>query len=181
MSPDGAAFLRAFDIIIGEEGGFTNNPADPGNWTGGSCGNGQCIGTKFGISAAAYPRLDIASLTSEKARSIYRSDYWDRIYGDAMPPPLALIVFDAAVNNGVARAARWLQQAVGVKDDGVIGAVTLAAVASRAGDGAALLAEFQARRLMFMAALPTWRSFGLGWARRLCRLPFQSMQMGGGL
>jgi lysozyme family protein len=68
---------------------------------------------------------------------------------------------------------------VGVVPDGVIGAATLAAVDARSGGGAAVLAEFQAQRLMFMAGLPTWRTFGAGWARRLCRLPFDAMQMGG--
>jgi lysozyme family protein len=43
--------------------------------------------------------------------------------------------------------------------------------------GAALCAEFLARRLSFMASLPTWRTFGLGWARRLCSLPYQSLTM----
>ena len=61
----------------------------------------------------------------------------------------------------------------------MLGEETLAAVAARAGDGAAVLAEFQAQRLAFMAGLPTWRTFGMGWARRLCRLPFEAMQMGG--
>ena len=88
-------------------------------------------------------------------------------------------MFDAAVNNGVARATRWLQQAVGVAADGVIGPGTLAAVSARSGEGAAVLAEYQAQRLVFMAGLPTWRTFGLGWARRLCRLPYEAVQMGG--
>ena len=95
--------------------------------------------------------------------------------GDDLPPALALLVFDAAVNNGVARAARWLQQALGVTADGAIGPVTLAAIGARAGDGEALCAEVLARRMDFMAALPTWRTFGLGWARRLCALPYRSM------
>ena len=95
-----------------------------------------------------------------------------------MPPALALLVFDAAVNNGVGRAIRWLQQALGVSVDGVLGNGTLAAIKSRDGDGAGLLAEFQAQRLIFMAGLPTWRTFGVGWARRLCRLPFEAVQMG---
>ena len=141
-------------------------------------GAGRCLGTKYGISAAAYPRLDIAALDLDDARAIYRRDYWDRVQGDALPPPLALLVFDAAVNNGVGRAVRWLQLAAGVKADAVVGPATLAAVAAYAGSGAGLLTEFQAQRMTFMAGLPTWRTFGLGWARRLCRLPFEAVQMG---
>ena len=172
------SFTQAFRVVVGEEGGYTNNPADPGNWTGGQCGAGRCEGTNFGISAAAYPTLDLKSLTLEAAQAIYRRDYWDRVQGDALPAPLALLVFDAAVNNGVTRAIRWLQAAAGVTADGVLGHVTLAAVSARDGNGAALMSEFQAQRLTFMAGLPTWRTFGLGWARRLCRLPYDAMQMG---
>ena len=173
------AFERAFRVVVGEEGGFSDNPADPGNWTGGRCGIGRCGGTKYGVSAAAYPMLDIAGLDVDGARAIYRRDYWDRVRGDALPAPLSLLVFDAAVNNGVGRAVRWLQVAVCAGADGVLGDATLAAVRARAGTGVEVMAEFQAQRLMFMAGLPTWRSFGLGWARRLCRLPYDAMRMGG--
>ena len=180
MSMEIGAFGHAFRIVVGEEGGFSMNPADPGNWTGGRCGEGRCVGTKFGISAASYPMLDIAGLELDGERAIYQRDYWDLVRGDALPPPLALLVFDAAVNNGVERAARWLQMSVGTRIDGVIGSETLAAVVAQAGNGAALMAEFQAQRLAFMAGLPMWRTFGLGWARRLCRLPFDAFEMGVG-
>ena len=169
------AFEHAFAVVIGHEGGYSAEHADPGNWTGGAVGRGDLRGTRFGISAAAYPALDIANLTLDAAQAIYRRDYWDRVRAGEMPPPLALLVFDAAVNNGPAQAARWLQQAAGVAVDGRIGPATLAAVA--AAQGAALCAEFQAQRLTFMASLPTWRVFGPGWARRLCALPYQSLTM----
>ncbi len=172
-------FEQAFAIVVGHEGGFDRNREDPGNWTGGAVGAGELVGTRFGVSAAAYPALDIPNLTLAGAQAIYRRDYWDRVRGDALPPRLALLVFDAAVNNGVGRAVRWLQAAVGVGADGVPGPATFAAVAAGLGSPgeAALCGEFQARRMDFMACLPTWRSFGLGWARRLCALPYQSMTM----
>jgi lysozyme family protein len=174
------AFEQAFAITVGHEGGFCCEREDPGNWTGGAVGAGVLKGTNFGISAAAYPTLDIAHLTPDEAAAIYKRDYWDRVGGDALPPPLALLVFDAAVNNGIGRAARWLQQAAGAEPDGEIGVATLAAlkVAVAKSGGAAVCAEFQAQRMNFMAGLPTWRAFGLGWARRLCSLPYQSLTMG---
>jgi lysozyme family protein len=172
-------FEQAFACVIGSEGGFSSVASDPGNWTGGACGKGTLRGTNWGISAAAYPSLDIQALTQSDAQAIYRRDYWDRFGGDQLPAPLALLVFDASVNNGVSRAARWLQQAIGTTVDGSIGAETLAALTqSVARDGgAAICTEFQALRLIFMAGLPTWSTFSGGWARRLCRLPYQSMQM----
>jgi lysozyme family protein len=174
-----SSFDRMFDVVIGNEGGFTSDPQDPGNWTGGAVGAGRCHGTKFGISAAAYPDVDIANLTLDLAGSIYQRDYWQRIAGDRLPAALALLVFDAAVNSGVGRAARWLQQAAQVPQDGMIGPRTLAAinrVAEQPEGVANLCAEFLAQRLWFMTSLPTWKTFGLGWARRLCRLPYDLMQ-----
>jgi lysozyme family protein len=171
-------FDRLFDIVVGHEGGFTADPADPGNWTGGAIGTGTCRGTRFGISAAAYPDTDIAGLTLDAAKALYQRDYWQRISGDRLPAALALLVFDAAVNNGIGRAARWLQQVAQVSQDGVIGQRTLAAVdqsVARPGGITDLCAEFQAQRLLFMTSLPTWKTFGLGWARRLCRLPYESL------
>jgi lysozyme family protein len=122
------AFEQIFAIVVGEEGGLTTNPADPGNWSGGAVGSGVCRGSKFGISAAAYPSVDIAALTVEEARAIYQRDYWQRVGADQVPAPLALLLFDAAVNNGVGRAVRWLQTAVGVTADGTFGPETLGRV-----------------------------------------------------
>ncbi len=177
-----SAFEQALAVVLSNEGGQSSDPADPGNWTGGAVGLGECRGTKFGISASAYPTTDIAVLTPATAGDIYRRDYWDKIGGDALPPPLALLVFDAAVNNGVGRAIRWLQTAANVAVDGVIGPETLAAITSAGAapaGGSALCAAFLAERLLFMTALPTWRHFGVGWTRRLCRLPFASVTMTG--
>ena len=72
------AFEQALAVVLGHEGGFCAERSDPGNWTGGAVGCGELRGTKFGISAAAYPAEDIANLTPEAAAAIYRRDYWDR-------------------------------------------------------------------------------------------------------
>jgi lysozyme family protein len=171
-------FDRIFDFVVASEGGFTDNPADPGNWTGGKVGVGVCNGTKFGISAAAHSDLNIENLTRDEAKTLYQREYWDRVRGDRLPATIALLVFDAAVNNGVSRAARWLQQAVSVAQDGVIGPRTLQAIdhlVARPGGSAELCAELLAQRLIFMISLPTWKSFGLGWARRLFRLQYASL------
>jgi len=114
-------FSRCFAFTLGSEGGFTENAADPGNWTGGAIGQGALRGTKYGISAAAYPALDIANLTQADAQAIYRRDYWAKLQGDALPLPLAFVAFDAAVNAGLRRSVIWLQQAAGQGADGALG------------------------------------------------------------
>ena len=174
-----STFDAAFERLIGHEGGYTANPADPGNWTGGACGQGACKGTRYGISAAAYPGLDIKALTLDTAKAIYRRDYWDRIGGDKLPPAVALVVFDAAVNNGVGRAARLLQASLGLRQDGVIGPETLAAAAFPR--PMTLAIEFVAQRILFMSKLATWPTFGLGWSRRLAALPVEASELASAL
>jgi lysozyme family protein len=162
------SFSRCLGFTLKFEGGFTNNPADPGNWTGGAIGQGVLRGTNFGISAAAYPNLDIANLTQDAAAAIYKQDYWAAIQGDALPGAIALVAFDAAVNAGPKRSVMWLQQAAQVAADGVLGPATLAAL--QAGDAAAIAREAVVRRLNFSTLLPEWPTFGLGWSRRLIAL-----------
>lgn len=170
----GADFTRAFGLTIGYEGStLDRNPEDTGNWTSGIRGVGALKGSKFGISAAAYPSVDIPNLTLADAQAIYQRDYWTRAGCEDLPWPLCAQVFDAAVNNGVGRAQQWLkaaaiaaQGAAGLVADGVIGPQTKAALARPEIARAAAL-EFVAQRMNFMGGLAGWRTFGLGWARRL--------------
>lgn len=161
-------FDQAFHTLLGHEGGFTEDPRDPGNWTGGRVGAGELRGTKFGIAANTYPNEDIRNLTVDRAKEIYRRDFWNPVRADELPAEVRYAVFDAAVNSGVRQAARWLQRAVGVRDDGVIGPITLGAV--RATDPQVLLRRMLSARLRFMTDLPTWPTFGRGWARRIADL-----------
>lgn len=156
-------FDEAFAFTVGVEGGYSAEPADKGNWA-----NGELRGTKFGISAAAYPTLDIKNLTVAEAKQIYWRDYWSKIQGEALPPVVAFVVFDSAVNSGVARASEWLQRAAGVPADGVIGPATIAATARASQRD--ICVEILAQRLVFLGKLPTWQNFGLGWARRVIKL-----------
>lgn len=160
-----STFEQAFAILIGNEGGYANNPNDPGGET------------KFGLSKRSYPQLDIAKVTLDDARAIYRRDFWNPVRGDELPAPLALLVFDAAVNSGPAQSVRWLQTTLGAKPDGILGPVTLGLVARRQGQGADLLVELLVRRTLFMIGLRTWRVFGTGWLRRLFRLSLQATRM----
>ena len=173
-------FEQAFAVLIGHEGGYDTTRADPGNWTSGIIGTGELRGTKYGISASAYPDIAIKGLSLADAQAVYKRDYWDPILGDILPPALALLVFDAAVNNGKARAANWLHIAVGTRQDGRIGPETIEALKKTIADkgGASVCSEFMAQRMCFMANLPNWRIFGLGWSRRLSYLPYQAMMMG---
>lgn len=156
-----------FRVTVSTEGGLSRDRSDRGNWTSGIVGVGTFKGSKYGVSAHAYPLLDIASLTLADARGIFERDYFDQAGCAKLPGPLAVLVADAAYNNGPGIAPKWLQQALGVPVDGMIGPVTLAAVTAHQGHGLALLSRYQAIRLRYMASLPGW-IHNTGWADRLC-------------
>lgn len=138
---------------------------DPGNWTGGEIGLGQLKGSKFGISAAAYPGEDIANLTIDRARELYRRDYWGPAGCDGMPDEVKFAVFDMAVNSGVRQAIKTLQRAVQTTPDGALGPLTLQAAQSMPAER--LKTRFNAQRLAFMVGLPTWPTFSRGWILRI--------------
>ena len=146
-------FDLAFERLIGHEGGYTNHPKDPGGET------------KYGISKRSYPAEDIATLTLARAKEIYRRDFWTASGCDSLPEHIRFDLFDMAVNSGVTRAIKTLQQAAGTAADGVIGPKTQTAV--RAVSPWQLTARFNARRLAFMASLPNWPTFSRGWALRI--------------
>lgn len=159
------AFEKAFEYVVGREGLYDDDPQDDGNWTGGAQGKGELRGTKYGISAAAYPELDIESLTLDQAKDLYRHDYWDKVCGDCWPAPLALAMFDCGVNQGVGRAIRCLQRAAGVNDDGKIGPHTRDAVSRL--DPLTMVEYFQAERILEYVQAARWERFKRGWMRRV--------------
>lgn len=148
-------FHRCIDFILIEEGGLSEHRADPGGLT------------HYGISQRSYPALDIRRLTLDDAKAIYRRDYWARIKGDQLPLGLDLVVFDMAVNAGVSRAIRLLQQLGGIPDDGIIGPITLGALKHR--PVAELIEAYSRLRLIHYRALKHWPTFGHGWAARVKR------------
>jgi lysozyme family protein len=147
-------FERAFATIINSEGGYSNDPRDPGGET------------KYGISKHAYPHVDIKSLTIAQAEQIYRADYWDKCRCDEMPKSLKLPLFDSAVNQGADKAIKLLQTALNLNADGVIGPRTM----ERAHQDAEAAANFLTERILHYASLPTFPTFGRGWVRRVMRL-----------
>jgi lysozyme family protein len=148
--------------IFKHEGGFSDNPKDPGNWTGGKVGVGELKGTKFGIAANTYGHLDIKNLTILGASEIYMRDYLAPIHAYEHEDGVAYQLLCFAVQSGPHRAIRSLQKAIGVKDDGVIGPVTLAKL--RTYSEARLIMLILAERIIFVAGLPPdwWGNFSKG-------------------
>lgn len=162
-----ANFLRDINRILSIEGGYTNDRNDPGNWTGGHVGVGKLLGTKFGIAANTYPTLDIKNLTRDGAIAIYYRDFWSKVMADELPPAFSFQLLDSAVNHGIRNAARMLQRAVGVADDGKIGPFTRAAIVKI--DNADLVLNFMAERIAFYTGLSTFDRYGRGWMNRMVK------------
>jgi lysozyme family protein len=148
-------FDRAFETIIGHEGGYVNDPHDPGGET------------KYGISKRAYPKEDIRALTLERAKFLYRRDYWNKVKGNDWPYIVSENLFDGAVHSGVEQAVKWLQMAVRVTVDGDIGPVTKAAVL--AANPIVTAARFNGYRLDFLNDLSRWPRYGKGWVQRIAK------------
>ena len=150
-------FDTAFERLIGHEGGYVDHPNDPGG------------ATRYGVTehvARAYGYTGhMKEFPLDLAKKIYRTTYWDAVRAEDCPADVRFDLFDAAVNSGPAQAVKWIQRAVGVADDGKIGPKTLLAL--KMADGPATAARFNGHRLAFLASLPTWATFGRGWARRI--------------
>ena len=152
-------FDECFDRLIGHEGGYVNNPKDPGGETNWGVTRSVANANGYLGSMKLMPR--------DTAKRIYKSAYWDAQSLDKLPGCVAFQLFDAGVNHGFGNAARFLQRAAGVADDGKIGSVTLGIV--NAMDVNDLLLKFNAERLEFYTKLSTFDTFGKGWVRRVAQ------------
>ena len=164
-------FDSALKAILHHEGGFVNHPADPGGMT------------NLGVTKRVWEEwvghdVDekaMRALTPEIVGPMYKAKYWDKIKGDDLPTGVDYAVFDAAVNSGPGRAAKWLQSCVGVEPDGGIGPKTLAAVASF--EPKQLVEDYAKRRLSFLMDLQHWSTFGKGWSRRVAEVKSTATSM----
>lgn len=164
-------FAEALQAVLHHEGGFVNHPADPGGMTN------LGVTKKVWEDWVGYPvdEKQLRELAPAAVAPMYKAKYWDKIKGDDLPTGVDYAVFDAAVNSGPRRAAKWLQSCVGVEPDGGIGPKTLAAVA--AFDPAELVEDYAKRRLSFLMDLPHWGTFGKGWSRRVAEVQSTAASM----
>ena len=155
-----ANFEKSLAELLKHEGGYVNHPSDPGG------------ATNLGVTQAVWEdwidrsvtEEEMKALTPTKVAPLYREMYWDRIKGDKLPSGVDYCVFDAAVNSGVSRAAKWLQTTVGAVADGAIGEQTLKQVLLT--NPQMVINKYSAIRLEFLKGRSTWLTFGKGWERR---------------
>lgn len=174
---------RAWTFIAASESGqISLDPRDSGNWTSGVCGIGTLRGSKWGVSASAFPTTDIASLSEIDAKEICMAHYWpsancvDLCRMEAFG--LAIMMLDTCWISGPREAIKTLQTTLKINADGDFGNITrntlqhgLQAAAlyglSTAQHG--LIAEYAAERLLYESDLPRWQIYKGGWTHRITR------------
>lgn len=170
-----AGFEGALAVTLKFEGGYSNDPRDPGGET------------NRGITKRVYenwlrlnkkPIRSVKDITEREVHDIYRVQYWNLINGDKLPDGVALVVFDFAVNSGATRAIKTLQEVLGIKEDGDAGAVTLSAISDK--DPVDIIEGVSAKRLAFMRRLSGWAHFGRGWQRRVDAVRAAALRLVGG-
>jgi lysozyme family protein len=151
----------AFVMVLKHEGGYVNNPKDPGGMT--NLGVTKRVWEEF--VGHEVDEATMRGLTPDMVKPLYKKNYWDKIKGDDLPAGLDYAAYDLAVNSGTGRAAKYLQQIAGVPADGIIGPKSMEAIKScNAEEAVDALCDM---RLEFLKRLPTWDTFGKGWGRRV--------------
>lgn len=166
-------FARALALVLKSEGGWSDNPADPG----GATMKGVTLSNFRRYVKADATKAALKKISDAQVATVYRRFYWDAVLGAELPDGVDYAVFDFAVNSGPGRAAKYLQAACGpaIAQDGKIGPATLAAV--RAMPASVLVDTICDARIAFLEKLPTWPSFGRGWSARVASVRRQAMLM----
>ena len=164
-------FETALKAVLHHEGGYVNDPRDPGGMTNLGCTK------RVWEEWVGHPVTEQAmrDLKPADVAPLYKKKYWDKIAGDDLPTGVDACVFDAAINSGPGRAAKMLQACVGVEIDGSLGPATLKAV--NAFDAKDLISDYCQRRLSFLTELSAWETFGKGWTKRVYIVKDASCEM----
>jgi len=166
-------FEQCLAMVLKHEGGYVHHSKDPGGRT--NLGVTQKVWEEW----VGHPVDETAmrALGPADVAPLYKQNYWDKIKGDDLPAGVDYACFDLAVNSGVGRAAKTLQQALGVSADGAIGPATLDAVEKA--DPRTLATEICDLRLQFLQSLSTFATFGKGWSRRVAEVEKVAFDMVG--
>jgi len=152
---------KCFELVLKHEGGYVNNPKDPGGMT--NLGVTKRVWEEY--VGHSVDEAIMRGLTPDMVQPLYKQNYWDKIKGDELPSGVDYAAYDLAVNSGTGRAAKYLQQIAGVPADGVIGPKSLEAIKSCS--PAETVDAMCDMRLEFLQRLPRWGTFGKGWGQRV--------------
>lgn len=170
-----ANFHVVLPKVLAHEGGWADHPKDPG----GATMKGIILSTYARYKGRKVTKAELRAITDADVAAIYKGEYWDKTSGDNLPSGMDYTVFDASVNSGVGRGPKWLQRALGVKQDAKIGNGTLAA--ARASDPVKVIKAANAYRMGFLKGLKIWSTFGKGWSRRVAEVEAYSLKLAVGV
>lgn len=169
------SYRAALAHVLRHEGGYVDHPLDPGGATNLGITRRTLAAWRNVKPWWKLPKSDVRDMTRREAGRIYRARYWDGVCADNLPAGVDYAVFDYAVNSGVSRAAKALQRVAGARVDGIVGPMTLAAVARH--HPKTLIRRLIARRMNFLQRLRSWRTFGRGWTNRVNGVLAQALEM----
>lgn len=149
-------FDKAFNLLFDNEKGYVNDKDDAGGET------------KFGISKARFPHIDIVKLTLEEAKELYRTEFWQIYRCGELPWPLAWAFFDAIANHNPVNPIKWLQLALDVPADGILGPRTIAA-SNACKTPLEAVVEFTLHRMDYVMTLNNYSKYKDGWRKRHIR------------
>ena len=162
-------FDKALALVLKSEGGWVNNPADPGGET------------NLGVTKAVWEEWvghdvkTMKDLTPADVVPMYKAKYWMACYANQLPVGVDYMAFDAAVNMGPGRAVKLLQEAMGCVPDGVIGPRTMQLIAQK--DPKDVVQAYSDRKTSFYESLSTFAEFGKGWLKRVEDVKFNALNM----
>ena len=162
-------FQECLDLVLKSEGGWVNNPADPGGET--NLGVTKRVWEEY----VGHAVQSLKKLTKDDVAPMYELKYWRPCYCEVLPRGLDFVVFSMGVNAGPGRSVKLLQQSIGCVPDGVIGPRTRELIS--ASNSANLIAKFSETRREYYRALKTFPIFGKGWISRIDREEQEALQM----
>lgn len=169
-------YASALKHVLAEEGGKVEHPEDPGGRTNQGITQRVYDGWRGNKGLSAR---DVYVITATERNSIYRKNYWDIIQGDLLPSGVDFVVFDGAVNSGSSQSVKWLQRCLGIRVDGVVGEATLKAAREHP-NPRQLVTMICDRRIAFLQALATFKTFGKGWLNRVARVRTFGLELAAG-
>ena len=162
-------FQASLDLVLKSEGGWVNNPKDPGGET--NLGVTKRVWEEY----VGHPVESLKKLTKADVAPLYELKYWRPCYGEVLPRGLDFIVFSMGINAGPGRSVKLLQSSIGCVPDGVIGPTTRSLIL--ASNCAALITKFSETRREYYRSLKTFPIFGKGWLSRVDKEEQEALQM----
>jgi len=162
-------FKKCLELVLKSEGGWVNNPKDPGGETN------LGVTKKVWEEWVGHEVKTMKDLTPEDVAPMYQAKYFMACYANQLPVGIDYMAFDAAVNMGPGRAVKLLQECLGCVPDGTIGPRTMQLIDQKKPED--IVDLYSKRKTSFYESLATFATFGKGWLKRVEDVKFNALKM----